>query len=93
MIAGLVDDSDMEKVNEWLNSGDHQFGEMKRIDREAGGTRGFERVVWAAGFNFFDMWQFAAFLKTIEWRYGRPPSLLYCGQEDDKFEVWDYETQ
>lgn len=83
MLAGIIHEDDVDKFNAFLK--EKYRAPMNRINREAGGNKAMEADVWGGAYNHFDEHSFIAFLRTIKWYFGVPPTLLINRQEDDHF--------
>lgn len=84
-----IEDSytNMVLINNWLRKHDHgAFGEDATI--ASGGEKHLETPVYLAAFNFFDLDEFLAFLRTLPWEEPENVQVFVQGQEEEKFTVY-----
>lgn len=79
-----VDASNVKLLNDKLKSINQPVGFAPYIS-ECGGTKGFEKLVYPAAFNYLDIEQFKKYVWDVPWIDREGVSCFICDQNDDKF--------
>lgn len=85
--TGLVDTGPVEEINEWLRS--KGKGELKKVDRYAGGNKSMEVDVYLGAFNHLDTAAFQPLVKALHWAW-KEEFLLICQTECDEYEITSF---
>jgi len=76
----------MEKINTWLQ--ENKYGSFS-VDADviSGGRKHLETPLFVAAFNYFNLDEFCAFVRSLKWEYPGCVQIFIEEQEDDKFRL------
>jgi hypothetical protein len=72
-------------VNGWLE--EHAFAGMENLSVHAGREKAMQANIYGGAYNYFDVDEFAEFLKEQSWRAPHSVQLLVKCEEDGKFSL------
>jgi hypothetical protein len=79
------------KINAWL--GERNLGVITEADTEkAGGTKGFEAVLFWGGFNYLPLEEFLGFIGSLPWLEPENVQVFVKPQHADRFELYTRPT-